>query len=114
MHSGKPSSVLLRPAPWGSGRVFVREGLAIPARLEFVVGTDGGTTLGCCGVTICVVEHLLAALAAAAISDVQIEVDGEEIPILDGSAAPWSEAIGAAGVVEGSRMDFLSVERFFS
>ncbi len=64
--------------------------------------------------TVGVVEHLLAALAAAGISDAEIEVDGEEIPILDGSAAPWSAAIGAVGRIEGPPIDPWRVERSFS
>ncbi len=93
----------LEPAPPGTGTVFVREDLpgspAVPALLSAVVSSDRGTTLGLPGgARILTVEHLLAALAGAEIDDVLVLLDGPELPIGDGSARPYLDLIGAAGV----------------
>ena len=73
-------------------------GALIPATLDHVVATDRTTTLGADGATVSLVEHLLAALRMAGFySGVSIAVSGPELPILDGSAQPWLEALGALG-----------------
>jgi UDP-3-O-[3-hydroxymyristoyl] N-acetylglucosamine deacetylase len=101
LHTGKAVAVRILPAPAGHGRVFWRADLAapvpVPARVAWVVDCTRATTLGREGQRVGTVEHLLAALAAARIDNARIEVDGPEIPALDGSAAGWVEALDAAG-----------------
>lgn len=104
VHSGGLASVTLHPAPADSGIVFYRaEGeaggeLEIQARYDTVVSTARSTILGSDQGTVATVEHLLAALAGLGIDNVLVEIDGNEVPILDGSAAPFVEAIESVGI----------------
>ncbi|MDJ0870082.1 MAG: UDP-3-O-acyl-N-acetylglucosamine deacetylase [Myxococcota bacterium] len=104
LHTGKPVQLTLHPAHAGSGIVFVRtDGLhpvEIPARPESLSRTLLATTLGRGDVTIDTVEHLLAALYALGIDNVRVEVDGPEVPGMDGSAASFVFLIRAAGIYE--------------
>ncbi|MCS6960224.1 MAG: UDP-3-O-acyl-N-acetylglucosamine deacetylase [Pseudanabaenaceae cyanobacterium SKYGB_i_bin29] len=95
LHSGKVTTVTLAPAPANTGRYFVINGHTVPARVTEVKGTVLSTEIG--GVR--TVEHLLSALWGMGIDNVAIEVEGEEIPIGDGSALPWVELIAQAGIV---------------
>ena len=102
LHGGRPVRLTLLPAPVGHGRVFVRTDLSpaveIPAHHAFVVDTTMNTTLAQGAAKVGTVEHLLAALAGLGIDNVRIELDGPEVPILDGSAAGWVRLVDAAGV----------------
>lgn len=102
LHTGKPVQLTLYPARTNSGIVFVRTDLAhpveIPARAQSVASTAYATTLGCGDATIGTVEHLLAALYSLDIDNVRVEVDGPEIPVMDGSAASFVFLIRAAGI----------------
>ncbi|ABF86238.1 MULTISPECIES: UDP-3-O-acyl-N-acetylglucosamine deacetylase [Myxococcus] len=104
LHSGARVTLTLRPAPPGHGIVFVRTDLArpvsIPALAEYVVDTSLATTLGRDGVRVGTVEHLMAALAGMGIDNLRVELDGPEVPIMDGSAAPFAALIQSAGVRE--------------
>jgi UDP-3-O-[3-hydroxymyristoyl] N-acetylglucosamine deacetylase len=101
LHSGAPVTLTLKPAPAGHGIVFVRTDLprpvSIPALAEYVVDTSLATTLGRDGVKVGTVEHLMSALTAMGIDNVRAELDGPEVPIMDGSAAPFTHAIMEAG-----------------
>ncbi len=99
LHSGKPVRLTLKPAPAGHGLRFQRTdvGVEIPARLAWLSRQDHATTLSKDGVSVETVEHLLAALFALGVDDAVIEVSGPEIPILDGSAAPFVILIHEAG-----------------
>lgn len=99
LHSGKTSTVRIQPAPPSSGRSFLRVdlGQGIPAHIEFVHQTQLSTELAIAHATVRTVEHLLAALAGMGIDNACIEIDGDEVPLLDGSALPWAEAIAQAG-----------------
>ncbi|MBX7099460.1 MAG: UDP-3-O-acyl-N-acetylglucosamine deacetylase [Myxococcaceae bacterium] len=101
LHSGTLTNVTLVPAPENHGVVFVRKAgersVRIPARSAFVVDTSLATTLGHDGVRVGTVEHLLAALAGLGLDNVRIDIDGPEVPILDGSSAPIVERILEAG-----------------
>lgn len=99
LHSGARAHVTLRPAPAGRGAVF-RRGAAgeIAARRDAVSSTHFNTGLGSGEARVATVEHLMAALALAEIDNVLIDVEGPELPALDGSAAPWLDAIFEAGV----------------
>jgi UDP-3-O-[3-hydroxymyristoyl] N-acetylglucosamine deacetylase len=104
VHSGRKCHLSLLPAPSGSGIVFRRTdlGLDIPARHDFVVDTRLCTVLGLPGrreAVVGTVEHVMAALAGAGISNAVIALDGPEVPILDGSAASFAFLIDCAGVV---------------
>ena len=100
LHSNLPCTVVLRPAEYGSGIRFIHtpSGVEIPARAEFVGDCSLATTLTRDGIQLRTVEHLLSALMGLGVDHLTVEVDGEELPILDGSAAPWVEAIQAAGL----------------
>ena len=103
LHTGARAALTLHPAPVDSGirfRRIDRPGSPdIPARFDHVADTTMCTTLaGADGTRIATVEHLMAALAAAEIDNVLIEVDGPEIPIMDGSAEPFLFLIECAGV----------------
>jgi len=105
LHSGETASVKILPAEPGRGRYFVRvdrpDSPAIPALWEAVCSTNLSTELGTgTSARIRTVEHLLSALAAGGVADARIEVDGPELPLLDGSAQPWVDAIAAAGLRE--------------
>ena len=101
LHTGETARVTLRPASPGHGVVFVRPGstapVRIPARVEYVSSTRNATTLAAGEVAVSTVEHLLAALWAAGIDDVEIDVEGSEVPVLDGSAQPFAAALRHAG-----------------
>ncbi len=96
LHTGGFSKVRLHHA---EGGVSFRLGQTeIPARLESVVATPRCTVLGQNGVNLALVEHLLAALYVKSWwSNIVIEVEGNELPILDGSAEPWLEEIEKLG-----------------
>jgi UDP-3-O-[3-hydroxymyristoyl] N-acetylglucosamine deacetylase len=100
LHSGKPASLTLAPAAADSGIRFVRMdlGVEIPARADLVVDTVLSTSLGIGEARIATVEHVLAALTGLGIDNCRVEVDGPEIPILDGSAAPFVCLIHEAGI----------------
>ncbi len=102
LHSGAPVNLTFRPAPANHGIVFVRTDLdrpvSIPALAENVVDTSLATTLGRDGVRIGTVEHLMAALAGLGIDNIRIELDGPEVPIMDGSAAPFAYLVKTAGI----------------
>ena len=100
LHSGKPVRLRLLPAPAEHGITFRRTdvGVDIPARLESLGEQDHATTLTRDGVSVGTVEHLLSALFGLGIDDAIVEVDGPEIPILDGSAAPFVILVHEAGL----------------
>jgi len=103
MHSGIYTRVELVPAPAGNGIQFVRadlDGLRIPALQASTTALDYATTVGKDDVSVGTVEHLLAALNACGVTDVDIVIDGPEVPIVDGSALPFVHLIDAAGVRE--------------
>lgn len=116
LHTGVNVHLTLRPAPADHGIVFVRtdvaRGMTIPATAEFVVDTELATTLGRSGVRVGTVEHLLAALAGLGIDNLRIELDGPEVPIMDGSAAPFAYLVRTAGVrVLDAPKSFLVVKK---
>jgi UDP-3-O-[3-hydroxymyristoyl] N-acetylglucosamine deacetylase len=107
LHTGRRVSLNLRPADPGHGIVFRRTDLGrdIPARFDRVVDTQLATVLGdesWASARIGTVEHLMAALSALGVDNLLVEVDGPEIPILDGSAAPFVFLLDCAGIAEQS------------
>jgi UDP-3-O-[3-hydroxymyristoyl] N-acetylglucosamine deacetylase len=106
VHSGAPVSVILHPAAADTGLRFLvtkrgRVAAEIPASIEHVKNLTLCTVLGNDhGVTVGTVEHLLAALRGLAVDNCIIEIDGKEVPIMDGSAAPFVELIDEVGLRE--------------
>jgi UDP-3-O-[3-hydroxymyristoyl] N-acetylglucosamine deacetylase len=104
LHSGREVSLTLKPAPVNTGIVFVRKDLpeAVPIRAEMkaVSASTFATTLENRGVSIATVEHLLAAFSGLAVDNAIVEVDASEVPIMDGSAAPFVCLIREAGFAE--------------
>jgi len=101
LHTGLETCVVIQPAEVGSGRYFVRTDLPnqplIPAQVEAVYQTTLSTELKQGDASIRTVEHLLSALAGLGIDNARIEIDGPELPLLDGSALVWAQAIVEAG-----------------
>lgn len=101
LHSGIYTKVEFHPARAGSGISFVRtdlNNLRVAANQESTTSLDYATTVGKDDVAIGTVEHLLSAVMASGITDVDIHIDGPEVPIIDGSALPFVHLIEAAGV----------------
>ncbi|MGD8279137.1 MAG: UDP-3-O-acyl-N-acetylglucosamine deacetylase, partial [Gemmatimonadota bacterium] len=104
LHSG--AEVLLRvcPAAGGTGVRFVRTDLdgapEIPAVLETVVSTDRGTSIGTADARVSTIEHFMAAVVALGIDNLRVEIDGPEVPILDGSFEPFFQLLRSAGIEE--------------
>lgn len=104
LHSGQKVLLTLRPAPVNTGIIFRRTDLdpivEIPASYEYVSETMLCTSLQRGDVKIATVEHLLSALAGLGIDNAYVDVNAPEIPIMDGSAAPFVFLIQSAGVRE--------------
>jgi UDP-3-O-[3-hydroxymyristoyl] N-acetylglucosamine deacetylase len=102
LHSGEQVQVTLRPAPVDTGVVFnrvdVRAGLPIEAAVRNIVDTSRATTLGVGELRISTVEHMLSALRGLGVDNAFVDVDGAELPALDGSAACYVELVKRAGV----------------
>ncbi|MBR0938089.1 UDP-3-O-acyl-N-acetylglucosamine deacetylase [Bradyrhizobium jicamae] len=105
VHSGLPVHLTLGPAPVDAGFIFIRTGLEgadreIQATADAVIATEFATVLGDRqGPLVSTAEHVLAALRGMGIDNATIEVDGPEVPIMDGSAAAFVAAIDQAGIV---------------
>jgi UDP-3-O-[3-hydroxymyristoyl] N-acetylglucosamine deacetylase len=104
VHSGRDVSVTLHPAEADAGVTFYHANgggardRAIPATFRHVAATDLCTAVGVPGATIATVEHLLAALSALGVDNAAVEIDGPEVPIMDGSAGAFIDAVDEAGV----------------
>lgn len=105
LHTGRYSKVHLKPAPRDTGIIFIRtdKELAIKASIGSVIDTAFSTTLGYNGIKIRTVEHILAVLAGLGIDNLIIEVNGPEIPILDGSSMELTSLILKGGIAKQSK-----------
>src|SRR5687767_2931119 len=115
LHSGRKVTLSLKPAPAGYGIRFRRAdlgGLEVPAQANHVGAINHATGLMRDAVRVDTVEHLLAALVSLGIDNVIVELNSPEVPIMDGSAAPFVYLIQEAGVrtLEAPRR-FLKVQR---
>ena len=101
VHSGRPVTIKLIPAPAGQGVVFIRTDLPgrprIQANPDNVASSFLATTLGRNGAQVATPEHLLAALAGSGVDNLTVEVEGPELPFMDGSAAPFLLMINTVG-----------------
>jgi UDP-3-O-[3-hydroxymyristoyl] N-acetylglucosamine deacetylase len=106
VHSGAPVSLVLHPAEANTGLRFIvskrgRIVAEIPADVRFVKNLTLCTVIGDdTGASVSTVEHLLAALRGLGVDNCYIEVDSKEVPIMDGSAGPFVDAIDEAGIRE--------------
>jgi UDP-3-O-[3-hydroxymyristoyl] N-acetylglucosamine deacetylase len=107
VHSGRAAYLTINPAPVNHGIKFVRTDLpgkpAVTGHFNRVVDTSLATVLGEEGCIVSTVEHVMATLSGLAIDNALIEVDTYELPILDGSAGPFTHAIRTAGIVTQER-----------
>jgi UDP-3-O-[3-hydroxymyristoyl] N-acetylglucosamine deacetylase len=116
LHTGQKVRMTLRPAPPDTGVVFRRVDLTspvdIPARADLVGETRLSSCLVCEGVKIYTVEHLMSALGGLGVDNAYVDLDAPEVPIMDGSAAPFVLLVQQAGVTEqGAPKRFLRVVR---
>ncbi len=104
VHSGKKVNLVINPAPSNHGIKFVRTDLPdcpdIPAHFNMVVDTSLATVIGQDGFIVSTIEHLMASFSGLAIDNALVELDTYEMPIMDGSAGPFTALIKAAGIRE--------------
>src|SRR5690349_20781316 len=104
LHTGKKVRITLRPAPIDTGVVFRRIDLESPVDIPARADAVGETRLSSCLVRgdakVYTVEHLMSALGGMGVDNVFVDVDAPEVPIMDGSAAPFVLLIQQAGIVE--------------
>ncbi len=116
LHLGQPCRLVFKPAPTGFGVQFRRsdkpEAALIPARVDMAVSAERRTQLGTGSDALHTVEHVLAAVGALQIDDLEIVMDGPEPPIMDGSAQAFLTALLGAGLAaNGGRPDWLVLRK---
>ena len=116
LHSGNRSNLFLKPAPINSGITFVRidqeSQIQIPAKAEYVSDTRLASVLQIGDSRISTVEHLLSACAGLGVDNLLVEIDGEEIPIMDGSAASFLFLIQSAGLaIQEAPRKFIKIKK---
>lgn len=103
VHSGRPVTMTLRPAGPDTGIRFIRTDLpeepTIAAKYDQVVDNRLATTLADNGASVSTVEHLMAALMGLGVDNLEVEVNGPELPIMDGSAGPFMMMLKSAGLI---------------
>jgi UDP-3-O-[3-hydroxymyristoyl] N-acetylglucosamine deacetylase len=104
IHSGKKVNLTIKPAPPNHGIKFIRKDLlncpVISAHFNMVVDTSLATVIGYEGFIVSTIEHLMASFAGLSIDNALVEVDNYEMPIMDGSAGPFTSMIKSAGIRE--------------
>jgi UDP-3-O-[3-hydroxymyristoyl] N-acetylglucosamine deacetylase len=98
IHTGQPATVTVCPAAENSGRRFQVSGVEFPARIDHVLNCDRCTILGKGEATVHTPEHLLAALVALGIDNALIQIDGPEVPVLDGGSLEFCKAFQTIGI----------------
>ena len=116
LHSGKKVKLTIKPAPPNSGisfeRIDVSPSCNVRATFDNVVATNMATTIGFNGYSVSTIEHIMAAFFGMGIDNVLVQVDGEEIPIMDGSSAPFIFLLKKAGfTMQNSHKKFLLVKK---
>ena len=104
LHTGQYAHMVLKPAPVNSGIIFKRidlgDGAVVEALAENVSSTARSTTVSRDGVSVSTIEHLMSAFAGMGVDNAVVEIDNVEVPILDGSARCYVEALSGDGLVE--------------
>ena len=104
LHTGKVAKMTIKPAAADTGIVFRRtdigEDAKVPALAEYVSSTARSTTISCGEATVGTIEHVLSALTGMGVDNAEIDIDNVEVPILDGSAKPYIDAIWKDGFQE--------------
>lgn len=104
LHSGKPATIILKPANPGHGirfqRIDLPEQPTVKADVDYVVDTSRSTTLEYNGARVSTIEHLMAALVGTGVDNVLVTIDNVEVPILDGSAIGFINAIEQVGLAQ--------------
>ena len=107
LHSGQPVTMTLRPAPPDTGVVFVNSKgdatVYLLASIDHCIPTELCTAINGNGFQVKTIEHVLSALAGLEIDNVYIDVTGSEVPVMDGSAAPFVRLIQSVGVIAQER-----------
>ncbi|MCX7948408.1 MAG: UDP-3-O-acyl-N-acetylglucosamine deacetylase [candidate division WOR-3 bacterium] len=98
IHTGERAKVILEP--YDKGIVFVKDGVEIPLSIEYITNTSRRVSIGKDNIEINTIEHILSALNALNIYDIKIILEGDEIPILDGSSVVFFEKIKEVGILE--------------
>lgn len=116
LHSGKKVKMTIKPATPDSGIQFIRTDLGVPqvikAHFENVIDTNLSTTIGINGNSVSTVEHIMASFFGLGIDNALVEIDGPEIPIMDGSAAPFIFLLKSAGIREQRKSkQFIVIKR---
>ena len=119
LHTGKKVRLKVRSATVNTGIVFIRTDLAgspsIKACVKNVVDTNHATTIGLGNVKVSTIEHLMASLAGLGIDNAYVEVDAPEIPIMDGSAAPFLFLLKSGGItVQKASKRFMVIKKTIS
>ena len=115
LHTGAPGRVRITPSKAGAGLRFrLNDAVEFPARADYVVDTRRATMLGFEGHTVSTVEHLLSAILGMGIDNALISVEGPEIPVMDGSAKVFADAIAHVGSVvqREPRLRFIPTEPY--
>jgi UDP-3-O-[3-hydroxymyristoyl] N-acetylglucosamine deacetylase len=115
LHSGRKAKLTIKPAPPNSGITFERLDISpngsVKASFDNVIATNNATTIGFNGYSIATIEHLMAAFLGMGIDNALVQIDGEEVPIMDGSSAPFVFLLKNAGVtVQNNTKRFLLVK----
>lgn len=116
LHTGRLITMTLRPAEAGNGIIFHRidgeRRVSIPAISANVVDTRLATVIGKDGVSVSTIEHLMAALSACGIDNLHIDIDGPEVPVMDGSAAPFVALLQETGnQTQQKRRKYLAIRK---
>jgi len=113
IHSGKTATVTVNPAPANQGIKFVRTDLpgqpSVKAHFNMIVDTSLATVIGQKGMIVSTIEHLMASFFGLGIDNATVEIDSYEMPIMDGSASPFTEMLKSAGFQDqvGARSYFV-------
>src|SRR5919107_1019284 len=104
IHTGQAVTMRLKPSEPNTGIVFQRVDLPgkplIKADVDNVIETNRSTTIEAHGARVSTIEHLMASLVGMQVDNVLIEIDGDEVPILDGSAEPFVDALEKTGTMQ--------------
>ncbi len=116
LHTGEINTVTFKPAPENTGIVFRRVDLPgkpeIPADMKHVKSLERGTNIGINDATVATIEHVLSAIKGLEIDNIIVEVDGEEMPVADGSAIEFVKALKKCGIVEqDAQRNYLEIKK---